>query len=251
MDKVSQGVDAVVYANPAPVAEYGVPREQITRRMIDHYTRSGPMRCLLANPYTQSLLPAQLTWPLGSEMMLSVEGRPAQTMTEVLGGQPAIDQVHAFDATSTVCIMYKKQLEQRDRDPGIAFRDGATHTRVRVGKVLVMEASIISPSMPHAPNQSLEPLATDLGESATRYVNEHIRWFRASQVSKAMREREAALRAGFQVPMYVQPPAPAAPRVCAVCGEPGNKRCSKCNRVTYCSQDCQKKHWRVHKTECA
>ena len=28
------------------------------------------------------------------------------------------------------------------------------------------------------------------------------------------------------------------------------KKCAACKRVAYCSKECQKKHWRVHKTEC-
>ncbi len=43
--------------------------------------------------------------------------------------------------------------------------------------------------------------------------------------------------------------------VCVSCRSstvPGAKllRCSGCNRATYCSRDCQKKDWKLHKLEC-
>ncbi|VVA11679.1 PREDICTED: ubiquitin [Prunus dulcis] len=39
--------------------------------------------------------------------------------------------------------------------------------------------------------------------------------------------------------------------VCAVCGNSGPKKCSRCKAVRYCSQKCQEKHWKSgHKTEC-
>ncbi|GLJ28235.1 hypothetical protein SUGI_0554660 [Cryptomeria japonica] len=39
--------------------------------------------------------------------------------------------------------------------------------------------------------------------------------------------------------------------VCAVCGEPGPKRCSRCKAVHYCSSECQTKHWtQGHKLDC-
>lgn len=34
------------------------------------------------------------------------------------------------------------------------------------------------------------------------------------------------------------------------CGKYGNKKCSKCKSVYYCSPECQKEHWKVHKTTC-
>ncbi|CAM9472584.1 unnamed protein product, partial [Ectocarpus fasciculatus] len=41
---------------------------------------------------------------------------------------------------------------------------------------------------------------------------------------------------------------------CAACGAPSNKKCTSCSktqhRVSYCSQACQKAHWRFHKKFC-
>jgi len=38
--------------------------------------------------------------------------------------------------------------------------------------------------------------------------------------------------------------------ICAVCGEPGTKKCSKCKAREYCGLDCQKKDWETHKLNC-
>jgi len=34
------------------------------------------------------------------------------------------------------------------------------------------------------------------------------------------------------------------------CGAVANKRCGKCKKVKYCSEKCQKEHWKVHKQSC-
>lgn len=39
--------------------------------------------------------------------------------------------------------------------------------------------------------------------------------------------------------------------ICAVCGGAGEKRCSRCKKVRYCSLTCQSKHWKEgHKLKC-
>lgn len=39
---------------------------------------------------------------------------------------------------------------------------------------------------------------------------------------------------------------------CAQCSAPEvSKKCSACKQVWYCSKDCQKSHYRIHKKECA
>ncbi|KAK4903877.1 hypothetical protein LTR66_017965, partial [Elasticomyces elasticus] len=44
---------------------------------------------------------------------------------------------------------------------------------------------------------------------------------------------------------------------CTVCSKPstslpqGLKRCAKCHTQSYCSRECQKKAWSVHKKECS
>mmetsp|Transcript_29165 Transcript_29165/g.40940 ORF Transcript_29165/g.40940 Transcript_29165/m.40940 type:complete len:250 (-) Transcript_29165:57-806(-) len=34
------------------------------------------------------------------------------------------------------------------------------------------------------------------------------------------------------------------------CVDVGTKKCAKCREARYCGKDCQKAHWKVHKTEC-
>lgn len=50
---------------------------------------------------------------------------------------------------------------------------------------------------------------------------------------------------------------PAAPKVrqaCSMCGQFDTGRlriCGRCKCVQYCSEDCQRKHWNIHKKDCA
>ena len=37
---------------------------------------------------------------------------------------------------------------------------------------------------------------------------------------------------------------------CYVCGKKSKFRCSKCKQVKYCSRECQRAHWAVHRKEC-
>lgn len=39
-------------------------------------------------------------------------------------------------------------------------------------------------------------------------------------------------------------------KICAVCDRHAAKRCSRCQAVVYCSQDCQEAHWNIHKKHC-
>lgn len=43
----------------------------------------------------------------------------------------------------------------------------------------------------------------------------------------------------------------SAPARCANCGSVGpTKRCSRCQSASYCSKDCQRQHWKSHKSVC-
>ena len=62
--------------------------------------------------------------------------------------------------------------------------------------------------------------------------------------------------AGAVLSQYLYNPemdAAPAPKSCAECGLVSEDSCSKCagcKSVSYCSQDCQRKHWSIHKPDC-
>jgi len=41
------------------------------------------------------------------------------------------------------------------------------------------------------------------------------------------------------------------PAHCLMCEKPATSRCSGCRGVRYCSRECQRRDWRIHKTVCA
>ena len=44
---------------------------------------------------------------------------------------------------------------------------------------------------------------------------------------------------------------PLAVKACSFCNTEGElKRCLRCRKVSYCNQDCQKKHYKIHKSDC-
>ena len=40
------------------------------------------------------------------------------------------------------------------------------------------------------------------------------------------------------------------PKLCANCDQPAIQKCGRCRVARYCSQECQRQHWRVHKAAC-
>lgn len=39
-------------------------------------------------------------------------------------------------------------------------------------------------------------------------------------------------------------------KICAVCAKEGAQLCARCKKFYYCSKDCQKAHWKIHKRDC-
>lgn len=81
--------------------------------------------------------------------------------------------------------------------------------------------------------------------------------FSASQLKKkGKRKCNVCTGEGETAAATPQKPAqePAAEKVvdrsCNVCSKPASKQCSKCQQAKYCSADCQRAHWKTHKTEC-
>ena len=58
--------------------------------------------------------------------------------------------------------------------------------------------------------------------------------------------------AGVEKPHEEKPTAASDKKCCANCGLKVDemKRCADCGQVKYCSRDCQKKHWKIHKLDC-
>ena len=76
---------------------------------------------------------------------------------------------------------------------------------------------------------------------------------KSKKPSKQAKPKAAAAAAG-PVPPAQWSSAPVPPlddHHCALCGKGGAKsKCGDCREVSYCSRDCQKAHWKTHKSEC-
>ena len=76
---------------------------------------------------------------------------------------------------------------------------------------------------------------------------------KSKKPSKQVKPKAAAAAAG-PVPPAQWSSAPVPPlddHHCALCGKGGAKsKCSDCRQVSYCSRDCQKAHWKTHKSVC-
>jgi hypothetical protein len=61
----------------------------------------------------------------------------------------------------------------------------------------------------------------------------------------------AAAAAPAAAAPVVKPKAkPKQPRLCTHCHQPSTQKCSGCMKTRYCSRDCSRAHWPVHKLEC-
>eukprot|EP01111_Echinosteliopsis_oligospora_P005143 TRINITY_DN1833_c1_g1_i1.p1 TRINITY_DN1833_c1_g1~~TRINITY_DN1833_c1_g1_i1.p1 ORF type:complete len:470 (-),score=102.82 TRINITY_DN1833_c1_g1_i1:19-1428(-) len=80
-----------------------------------------------------------------------------------------------------------------------------------------------------------------------------IKWINAEGVMKIIKETPDLIPKNLVMPMMTI--NTRGPRnVCAVLPHPSPydsvKLCAKCNRVSYCSKDCQQLHWTRHKPDC-
>ncbi|KAJ2915828.1 hypothetical protein MD484_g4584, partial [Candolleomyces efflorescens] len=66
---------------------------------------------------------------------------------------------------------------------------------------------------------------------------------------RAYRETMQAVKPAFP-PFEVLPCANVQPDQRAACDKPGKLSCSGCKLVSYCSKECQKGHWKLHKQDC-
>lgn len=48
----------------------------------------------------------------------------------------------------------------------------------------------------------------------------------------------------------LESPLKGTKNLCAVCQIPATMKCSSCASISYCSKDCQKQHWKLHKVHC-
>ncbi|KAJ2924329.1 hypothetical protein H1R20_g12757, partial [Candolleomyces eurysporus] len=66
---------------------------------------------------------------------------------------------------------------------------------------------------------------------------------------RAYRRAMQAAKTAFP-PFEALPCANVQPELRAACDKLGKMACSGCKLVSYCSKDCQKEHWKLHKQDC-
>lgn len=81
----------------------------------------------------------------------------------------------------------------------------------------------------------------------------------ASKLGKKAVVHDSVYRAALS-PLLASPAKFSAPELtrkhaavtaCGKCGKGGkNKQCARCHKVAYCSRECQRLHWKVHKSSC-
>ncbi len=69
-------------------------------------------------------------------------------------------------------------------------------------------------------------------------------------------ERDPTLD-GWMLQCHEKLPTPQSTEVCAFCEESPLRaaftlsRCGRCTKIAYCSVECQKAHWKLHKKTCS
>ncbi|KAF9533232.1 hypothetical protein CPB83DRAFT_538125 [Crepidotus variabilis] len=74
-----------------------------------------------------------------------------------------------------------------------------------------------------------------------------------SEMNPSNPEFMSMMAQGLKNPYPARTTLPCAnvqPKKYAVCDKPGKMACSACRLVSYCSKECQKSHWHLHKQDC-
>ena len=99
----------------------------------------------------------------------------------------------------------------------------------------LVPAAIVNFSSEDVPSLSLSQLDTAKAQEAMWYLREEVRErvvILKDEYTSESSKRESDLK-------------------CALCGLPDTKsRCGKCKWASYCGRECQKKHWKTHKSVC-
>lgn len=66
-----------------------------------------------------------------------------------------------------------------------------------------------------------------------------------------VRENKNSVESSMLMKVVFAVSEPFPQKSCASCGSGGDlKRCLRCRKVSYCNQECQKKHYKAHKSDC-
>ncbi|EFC44143.1 hypothetical protein NAEGRDRAFT_58086 [Naegleria gruberi] len=107
-------------------------------------------------------------------------------------------------------------------------------------------------SYPMLPERGWNPNSLWIKEKGTLEKEYHETHLRLETVSTAV--RAMLLKSGISEEslneLEKSAQSQSTQTICAVCKKAASKKCANCKAVYYCSADCQKKHWSVHKKLC-
>jgi len=92
----------------------------------------------------------------------------------------------------------------------------------------------------------------DLTESDIDQARKSIMWLNIKEILRAKRMRQAKLKEFIPYDTTSAVRLAKGPTTCHGCGlsESASQKCSRCRTVYYCSQECQRQHWPIHKQNC-
>lgn len=238
-----------------PNARYGVKQYDITRYEKDHYREQTVFSCMLVDPFKETVEPVSLTC-FGDRFQEVLSQLYVQHYDDL-----DMEQLWDWDESRSVCIFYKRFEKQRPRLAGCCFKDDAgSHTRVRVGRCVIVECALLTPSDPDnnradiLKTMKFTPLIQNMSEDSLAYVRDNIMYVPYDQVAKREADREAFMKAAAPVAvlydMAKQMMGKGTAVPCLQCGKDAALKCARCKRVWYCSKDCQKASWKTHKRVC-